>query len=1113
MAEPSNVLKSVVVWLNHIFKIVGEQLQDVEAKKEVLIALGLNPAGSASSPNLPAGSLASIQQYVNKSDDEIDVEAFVSVVADIVAVGTAIDDFIHVVTDTEDPDLVNDFIDMLLELYLMDAVRLRVSTKDAKIFYGVCKLLNFYQQLSESSGGISNFSGNIGGFLKKVFDSFNAEDDAEAGLVSDTIFVALAALSYFIPGINENLKMVYGYDPSPGSTSPTADHISERTLSISFTRKYEDPQGNELSGTLIGTIAVRPQTEQGGGIEFLLAGGGKFERKFDGWKFSFSMDGVPDVDLKTVVKIEHDAEQFPMVIGDPKGSNLRIGDASFQITGTIVDNNLDFKLTTKDSAFVLAKGKNDGFLDSILPDKGINGAFDLGLGYSLKKGLYVDGGSGLSVFVPLHATLGPLVLNAFYLKVGGNDAKDGVLVETSIGLNTSFLGFSASVDRIGLLHNFSLPASGKKNLGFVNYDINFKPPTGVGLSLNAGVLKGGGFLYFDPGKGEYFGALELSFKDVFTLKAVGVITTKMPDGSPGFSMLIIITAEFPPIQLGFGFTLLGVGGLLGLNRTARIDALRDGIKTNTLNSILFPDDVVGNMSRIISDIRQVFPPEDGHFLVGPMGKIGWGSPTIVSLELGILIEIPVARIAILGILKALLPGEDQPVLRLQVNFLGVIDFDNKYISFDASIYDSRLLTFTLTGDMALRISWGDQKVFILSVGGFHPAFKEAPADLQSMTRLTISLLSGENPRITIQCYFAVTSSTVQFGAKAELYAAAGGFNIYGFIAFDLLFQFDPFKFVADFAAGLALRRGSSVLMGIQVSGELSGTNPWDARGEASISILFFDITVSFHETWGDLLDAVEDLVEDLLPLVAKEIADDRNWKADPPQNHTIQVSVKELKSSDGSTVVHPFGVLSFSQRLLPLEIALDKFGNKKPKDVNQFSITPADSGVTSVPTNEQFAPATFIAMNDSQKLASPSFQQMKSGFSMTGTTALVVPSTETKDVDYELTYLRKHQDLRIPAGKYAYDKSLFVANLRAGAAYISPLSAAATHVSKNAPDAVTTQSDDFVIATTSDMKAYAGGTAAGSYAEIRNRLNQLLDNNPSLKGELQIVAEHELNRN
>lgn len=127
---------------------------------------------------------------------------------------------------------------------------------------------------------------------------------------------------------------------------------------------------------------------------------------------------------------------------------------------------------------------------------------------------------------------------------------------------------------------------------------------------------------------------------------------------------------------------------------------------------------MANINRIVSDIKQVFPPQKDHFLICPMGKIGWGTPTIITLDLGILIEIPATGFKILGVLKALLPQEDNALLKLQVNFLGVIDFENRSISFDATLFESRLLTYTITGDMALRIAWGDKPNFILSVGAF-----------------------------------------------------------------------------------------------------------------------------------------------------------------------------------------------------------------------------------------------------------------------------------------------------------------------------------------------------------------------------------------------------------
>ena len=80
-------------------------------------------------------------------------------------------------------------------------------------------------------------------------------------------------------------------------------------------------------------------------------------------------------------------------------------------------------------------------------------------------------------------------------------------------------------------------------------------------------------------------------------------------------------------------------------------------------------------------------------------------------------------------------------------------------------------------------------------------------NLPALRRLGTVVLVGDNPRLTLETYFAVTSNTVQFGARLELYAAASKFNVYGFLSFDVLFQFNPFYFIAEVTAMLALRVG------------------------------------------------------------------------------------------------------------------------------------------------------------------------------------------------------------------------------------------------------------------------------------------------------------------
>src|SRR6185295_2607876 len=104
--------------------------------------------------------------------------------------------------------------------------------------------------------------------------------------------------------------------------------------------------------------------------------------------------------------------------------------------------------------------------------------------------------------------------------------------------------------------------------------VGFKPPKGVGLSIDAGAVRGGGYLFFDTENEEYAGVVQLSILETISITAIGMITTRMPDGSKGFSLLVIISVEFNPgIQLGMGFTLNGLGGILGLNRTMVLEAL------------------------------------------------------------------------------------------------------------------------------------------------------------------------------------------------------------------------------------------------------------------------------------------------------------------------------------------------------------------------------------------------------------------------------------------------------------------------------------------------------------------------------------------------------------
>ena len=73
-----------------------------------------------------------------------------------------------------------------------------------------------------------------------------------------------------------------------------------------------------------------------------------------------------------------------------------------------------------------------------------------------------------------------------------------------------------------------------------------------------------------------------------------------------------------------------------------------------------------------------------------------------------ILEVPdPIRLAMLGLIDAGLPTEDDALIELHIDVLGIIDFGAKTLSIDGSLYDSRVLIYSLAGDLALRLNWGD----------------------------------------------------------------------------------------------------------------------------------------------------------------------------------------------------------------------------------------------------------------------------------------------------------------------------------------------------------------------------------------------------------------------
>jgi hypothetical protein len=667
------------------------------------------------------------------------------------------------------------------------------------------------------------------------------------------------------------------------------------------------------------------------------------------------------------------------------------------------------------------------------------------------------------------------------------------------------------VENIGLRATFTFPPDSRGNLGPADLAVGFKPPNGVGLSIDAGVVKGGGYLYFDFDKGEYAGVLELDLNGIVAVKAVGLVTTKMPDGSAGFSLLLIITAEFgSPIQLGLGFTLSGVGGLLGLNRTMRLDVIATGIRDGGINSIMFPTDVIANAPRIISDLKSFFPTQTGTFLIGPMVKIGWGTPNLVTLSVGVIIEIP-GNIAIVGVLKVALPDEETAQILIQVSFIGAIEFDKDRLWFFATLFGSRVLFITLEGDMGLLVAWGKDSNFLVSVGGFHPSFKPPALPFGNIRRIAISILNTDYARIGVQGYFAVTSNTVQFGARVEVWFGLDAFNIDGHLAFDALFRFSPFYFIISISASLSVKVFGAGLFSVRLRGDLEGPSPWHIEGEGSISILFFDISVDFSVTWGKEEDTKLPPLA-VMPLLKGEYEKLENWQAVLPANNRLWVSLRNASEALGTLVLHPAGSLRISQRAVPLEITVDKVGNQKPSDANHFTLSVSTVGLDEKgDIEESFASGQFFSRSNSALLSAPSFEPMKGGteLSVAGE-QYRAPMAVRRIARYEKIIIDSHYR-RFVVKFYAWLGSLFGLFLGGNAIALSPVSYKTEKQKQPFADAVAVGANLFAVVRKQDNMPFANEAIAfTSQASANEYLRDVIAADPALAEELQTIPRVEM---
>lgn len=728
--------------------------------------------------------------------------------------------------------------------------------------------------------------------------------------------------------------------------------------------------------------------------------------------FAFGPGGVTVAGADPSVRVAAEAARISppdepaWVVGATDGVHLAVGELVIALRAALGTGRDDIEIGARAgrAEVVLAGGEGDGFVKHVLPQRKVSIPFELGVAWSHRAGLHLTGAAGLIAEFPVHATVLGVSPETVRVGVEASLAAEAVTAWATATLSARVGTLTAVIENVGLAADLTFPEDGG-NLGKANLAPRFKAPSGLGLRVLLGVVDGGGHLSIDEPRGMYSGAFQFGMAGGlapgaggFRLQAVAVLNTKTPDGKPfterdgseSYSLLVSGSFQWRPgLVLPAGITLTGLGVILGLNRRANLEELRNATRSKSLDAVLFPADPVGNAPAVIATLGRMFPPDPTGTLVGIMARLEWLAGT-VRADLGIMIEFPEPiRLVVLGRLVI----DFREAGRFRLDVVGTLDPDAGEVSLDGSLVDSKLFGLPVAGDMALRLRWKGEKNFAVSIGGFHPAFPR-PVGFPELKRFSISL-NKSNDVLRVEAYLAVTSNSVQFGGALVLKFEFWELVVAGRAWLDALIQFKPFWLTAELGATVSVKWGSRTLLALTLLIGLSGPGPWRAHGEVKINLLWWDISKRFDKVLGDPTEEDRPTFVDAAQLLLEALEQPATWDVTAPDGGGEMAALSTPELPAGQIVVHPGAVLGIRQNLLPLGVEVDRIGTGLVRGARRFDITSftlgGEDGVIGAPIDDYYAPGQFFDLSQAEMVERPQSERREAGRRLMAPTGTDVP--------------------------------------------------------------------------------------------------------------------------
>jgi len=343
----------------------------------------------------------------------------------------------------------------------------------------------------------------------------------------------------------------------------------------------------------------------------------------------------------------------------------------------------------------------------------------------------------------------------------------------------------------------------------------------------------------------YYGELIVQVA-TFSLKALGGWA---PDADPAL-FFIYLSIDTPLGGPPFLF-VTGLAGGFGINSSLTLPTI-DKVGSYPLLPGEAPAEQATpaqTIAAVIPALQQTFQPKAGEYWVA--AGIAFTSFEMIQAQAVVSVAFGVdVQIGVVGTCAMTFPtGDPYPVAYVEIDVVASFTPSTGLLAVDGKLSPASYLFggfVQLTGGFAFY-AWfsGDKRGdFVVSLGGYHPAFDAAKAGYPAVPRLALAFSLGP-VKVVGQAYFALTPSMFMAGLRLTATFAAGPVKAWFDAGVDFLIAWAPFHYEAHawVTIGCSVDLGLFTLS-VQIGADLQIWGP-AFGGQALVDLDIVSFTIGF----------------------------------------------------------------------------------------------------------------------------------------------------------------------------------------------------------------------------------------------------------------------------